>query len=67
MAPGAAGAARDPYRRSIAGDLLDNATDLVTVPTLLGHATVHTTPQDARRGERAKQQAVGTMQVPSIQ
>jgi hypothetical protein len=41
--------------------------DLGTVPTLLGHATVHTTPQDARRGERAKKQAVGTMQVPSIQ
>jgi site-specific recombinase XerD len=49
----------------IAGALLDNATDLVTVQKLLGQATVQTTAHDEHPGDGAQQQTAGTVQVPS--
>ncbi len=51
-------------RRTVAGDLLDNDGDIVTVQKLLGHASVQTTASYDRRGERGKKKAVGMRQVP---
>ena len=48
----------------MAGDLLDNDVDSVTVQKLLGHVSVETTASDDRRRERAKKKAVGTLHVP---
>lgn len=44
-------------RRTVAGDMLDNGTDLVTVQKILGHASPTTTGRYDRRSERTKQQA----------
>ena len=41
---------------TVASELLNNDVDFVTVHTLLGYATMHTTAQHDRRGKRAKQQ-----------
>jgi hypothetical protein len=51
-APGAAGAARDPYRRPVAADVLHTAIDRVMGPTLLSHASGQTTASYAWRGDR---------------
>jgi len=47
---------------SVVGDLLNNDVEIVTVQKLLGHASVQTTEQYERRGERAKQH-VGAVKV----
>jgi hypothetical protein len=64
MPPGSAGAPRDPYRRTVVGDVLDTDVNLVTVHKLLGHANVQTTAQDDGRWRRAKKKVVGTLHVP---
>ncbi len=53
-------------RRTVAGNVLDNDVDLVTVQKLLGHASVQTTASYDRRGERAKKKVVGTLHVPYV-
>ena len=58
-APGDAGAPRDPYRQTVADDVLDSYGDRVTLQTVRGHASAHTPTSDDRHGARATQQAVG--------
>lgn len=52
------------FRRSLAGDLLDEGVDLVTVQHVLGHANANTTARYDRRGERAKIEAILKIEIP---
>jgi site-specific recombinase XerD len=52
------------FRRSFAGNLLDNGQDLVTVQKLMGHASPVTTSNYDRRGEEAKRRASRSLHVP---
>jgi integrase len=52
------------FRRSCAGDLLDNGVDLATVASVLGHSDTAQTARYDRRGDRAKKHAAGTVHVP---
>lgn len=52
------------FRRTFAGNLLDNGHDLVTVQKLMGHASPITTSNYDRRGEETKRRAVRSLHVP---
>jgi len=52
------------FRRSFAGNLLDNGTDLATVQRLMGHADPTTTSNYDRRGDEVKRRAVKALFVP---
>jgi site-specific recombinase XerD len=52
------------FRRSFAGNLLDNGHDLVTVQKLMGHVSPTTTSNYDRRGEETKRRAVKSLYVP---
>lgn len=51
------------YRRSLASNLLDAGTDLVTVQRILGHADVSTTARYDRRSERVQREAMERVEV----
>jgi site-specific recombinase XerD len=52
------------FRRTFAGNLLDNGSDLVTVQKLMGHSSPTTTANYDRRGEETKRRASRTLHVP---
>jgi site-specific recombinase XerD len=52
------------FRRTFAGNLLDNGVDLVTVQKLLGHSSPTTTSNYDRRGEETKQRAIRNISIP---
>lgn len=52
------------FRRTFAGNLLDQSTDLVTVQKLLGHSSPTTTSNYDRRGEDTKQRAIRNINIP---
>lgn len=52
------------FRRSFAGNLLDNGHDLVTVQKLMGHSSPVTTSNYDRRPDEAQRRAVRSLHVP---
>lgn len=54
------------FRRTFAGNLLDNGVDLVTVQKLLGHASPVTTSAYDRRGEAARRRAAEKIEFPDV-
>jgi site-specific recombinase XerD len=54
------------FRRSFAGNLLDNGNDLATVQKLMGHASPTTTAGYDRRGEEVKRRASKSLHVSYI-
>jgi integrase len=52
------------FRRTVAGDMLDNGVDLATVAGVLGHSDTAQTARYDRRGDRARRHAAGTVHVP---
>lgn len=52
------------FRRTFAGNLLDNGQDLATVQKLMGHSSPITTSNYDRRGEEVKRKAIKTLHVP---
>jgi site-specific recombinase XerD len=52
------------FRRTFAGNLLDQGVDLVTVQKLLGHSSPTTTSNYDRRGEETKRKAAGKISIP---
>jgi site-specific recombinase XerD len=55
------------FRRTFAGNLLDQGVDLVTVQKLLGHSSPTTTSNYDRRGEETKRRAISKIAVPSVE
>jgi site-specific recombinase XerD len=53
------------FRRTFAGNLLDQGVDLVTVQKLLGHSSPTTTSNYDRRGEDTKRRAASKISVPA--
>jgi site-specific recombinase XerD len=52
------------FRRTFAGNLLDQGVDLVTVQKLLGHSSPTTTSNYDRRGEATKKKAAELIKIP---
>lgn len=52
------------FRRTFAGNLLDNGNDLLTVQNLMGHASPTTTAAYDRRGKAVKRRASRNLRVP---
>lgn len=52
------------FRRTVAGDLLDEGVDLVTVQKMLGHDDPKTTSRYDRRGERTRRDAASKLKIP---
>ena len=52
------------FRRTFAGNLLDNGNDLVTVQKLMGHSSPTTTSNYDRRGDEVKRRASKSLHVP---
>ncbi len=54
------------FRRTFAGNLLDNGNDLVTVQKLMGHSSPTTTANYDRRGDEVKRKASKSLHIPYI-